>query len=61
LDTFIIGFIVGSTLAIVGDYLVRKYLAKVEARIKTEVVAAEALKPFDMPGAAPTSGRSSNQ
>lgn len=46
MDIFIIGFIIGATVAIVGDYFVRKYLAKVEARIKAEVAKAEALKKY---------------
>jgi hypothetical protein len=43
MGTFILGFIVGATLAIVGYYLATKYMAKVETKIKVEVGDAEAL------------------
>ena len=52
MDTFLIGLSIGATLAIVGDHFWTKHLTKVEARIKADVVAAEALTQptFNIPG-----------
>lgn len=42
--TFILGIVIGATLAIVADHFASKYLAKVEAKIKADLADAEALK-----------------
>ena len=44
MDTLLLGISLGATLAIVGDHLWMKHLAKVEARIKAEVLEVEFLK-----------------
>lgn len=44
MDTLLLGISLGATLAIVADHFWMKHLAKVEARIKAEVVEVELLK-----------------
>jgi hypothetical protein len=34
MDIFILGAVIGATLAIVGDYFAKKYLATVEAKVR---------------------------